>query len=82
MGADLGRFARKMHRVFGIVIALLVTFLTAFVLVLLSTTLGAYGATFFVGNALIYYWIAYAIYSIMLIGGAFNAITKALTNYN
>ena len=82
MGADLGRFARKMHRVFGIVIALLVTFLTAFVLVLLSTTLGAYGAMFFVGNALIYYWIAYAIYSIMLIGGAFNAITKALTNNN
>ena len=82
MGADLGRFARKMHRVFGIVIALLVTFLTAFVLVLLSTTLGAYGAKFFVGNALIYYWIAYAIYSIMLIGGAFNAITTALTNYN
>ena len=65
-----------------IVVALAVTFLTAFALVLLSTALGAYGATFFVGNALIYYWLAYAIYSIMLIGGAFNAITKALTNNN
>ena len=82
MGVDLGRFVRKMHRLLGTVVALVVTFLTAFVLVLLSTALGAYGATFFVGNALIYYWLAYAIYSIMLIGGAFDAITKALTRNN
>ena len=52
MGVDLGRFARKMFtKMFSCLFALVITFLTMFVLVILSTALGAYGATFFLENA-------------------------------
>lgn len=83
MVVDIGRFARKMFaKMFSCLFALVVTFLTMFVLVILSTALGAYGATFFLGNALIYYWLMYGAFSILVIGGAYNGIIRMLCQPN
>lgn len=79
MAVDLGRFVKKMLNKFLVVLILVpLSFLTVFTLVLSSTTLGIYGASFFAGYALIYYWTVYGVVSAMLVWGAFNVIIKAI----